>query len=77
MPYMCNIQMPKGKPKEVIEKTMVEISEIMIRNFGDKTRQVRVILDELHRNRDIEGGVMTAEMPEFEEKKPMEKALEE
>ena len=38
MPYMCNIQMPKGKPKEVIEKTMVEISEIMIRNFDAKPR---------------------------------------
>ena len=45
MPYMCNIQMPKGKPKEVIEKTMVEISEIMIRNFDAKPRQVRVIVD--------------------------------
>ena len=41
---MCNIQMPKGKPKEVIEKTMVEISEIMIRNFDAKPRQVRVCL---------------------------------
>ena len=77
MPYMCNIQMPKGKPKEVIEKTMVEISESMIRNFDAKPRQVRVIVDELPRNRYIVGGVMTAEMPEFEEKKPMEKALEE
>ena len=77
MPYMCKIQMPIGKPKEVIEKTMVEISEIMIRNFDAKPRQVRVIVDELPRNRYIVGGVMTAEMPEFEEKKPMEKALEE
>ena len=67
MPYMCNIQMPKGKPKEVIEKTMVEISEIMIRNFDAKPRQVRVIVDELPRNRYIVGGVMTTEMPEFEE----------
>ena len=56
---------------------MVEISEIMIRNFDAKPRQVRVIVDELPRNRYIVGGVMTAEMPEFEEKKPMEKALEE
>lgn len=67
MPYMCNIQMPKGKPKAVIEKTMVEISEIMIRNFDAKPRQVRVIVDELPRNRYIVGGVMTTEMPEFEE----------
>ena len=62
MPYMCNIQMPKGKPKEVIEN-----SEIMIRNFDAKPRQVRVIVDELPRNRYIVGGVMTTEMPEFEE----------
>lgn len=77
MPYMCNIQMPKGKPKEVIEKTMVEISEIMIRNFDAKPRQVRVIVDELPRNRYIVGGVMTNEMPEFELDKPMEKTPEE
>ncbi len=67
MPYMCNIQMPKGKSKEVIEKTMVEISEIMIRNFNAKPRQVRVIVDELPRNRYIVGGVMTNEMQEFDE----------
>lgn len=67
MPYMCNIQMPKGKPKEVIEKTMVEISEIMIRNFNAKPRQVRVIVDELPRGRYIVGGVMASEMQEFDE----------
>lgn len=66
MPYMCSIQMPKGKPKEVIEKTMIEISEVMIRNFDAKPRQVRVIVDELPRNRYIVGGVMTTEMPEFD-----------
>lgn len=66
MPYMCNIQMPKGKPKEVIERTMIEISEVMIRNFDAKPRQVRVIVDELPRNRYIVGGVMTDEMPEFD-----------
>lgn len=66
MPYMCNIQMPKGKPREVIEKTMVEISEIMIRNFEAKPRQVRVIVDELPRDRYIIGGVMANEMPEFD-----------
>ena len=77
MPYMCNIQMPKGKPKEVIEKTMVEIYEIMIRNFDAKPRQVRVIVDVLPRNRYIVGGVMTNEMPEFELDKPMEKTPEE
>lgn len=73
MPYMCNIQMPKGKPKEVIEKTMVEISEIMIRNFDAKPRQVRVIVDELPRSRYIVGGVMTTEMPEFEGENPTQK----
>lgn len=67
MPYMCNIQMPKGKSKEAIEKTMIEISEIMIRNFDAKPRQVRVIVDELPRNRYIIGGVMADEMPEFDE----------
>ena len=66
MPYMCSIQMPKGKPKEVIEKTMIEISEVMIRNFDAKPRQVRVIVDELPRNRYIGGGVMPTEMPEFD-----------
>lgn len=65
MPYMCNIQMPKGKSREAIEKTMVEISEVIIRNFDAGPRQVRVIVDELPRNRYIVGGVMTAEMPEF------------
>ena len=54
MPYMCNIQMPMGKPKELIEKTMVEVSEVLIRNF-----------DELPQNRYIIGGVMASEMPEF------------
>lgn len=67
MPYMCNIQMPKGKSKEVIERTMIEISEIMIRNFETQPRQVRVIVDELPRNRYIIGGVMADEMPEFDE----------
>ena len=66
MPYMCNIQMPKGKSKEAIEKTMVEISEILIRNFDAKPKQVRVIVDELPRNRYIIGGVMADEMPEFD-----------
>ena len=66
MPYMCNIQMPKGKSKEVIEKTMIEISEIMIRNFETQPRQVRVIVDELPQNRYIIGGVMASEMPEFD-----------
>lgn len=66
MPYMCNIQMPKGKPRAAIEKTMVEISEILIRNFDAKPRQVRVIVDELPRNRYIVGGVMTSEMPDFD-----------
>lgn len=69
MPYMCNIQMPKGKPKEAIEKTMVEISEIMIRNFEAQPRQVRVIVDELPTNRYIIGGVMADEMPELDEVK--------
>lgn len=70
MPYMCNIQMPKGKPKEVVEKTMIEISQIMIKNFNAKPRQVRVVVDELPRNRYIAGGVMTSDMPEFDEADP-------
>ena len=37
--------MPKGKPKEVVEKTMIEISQIMIKNFNHKPRQVRVVVD--------------------------------
>ena len=69
MPYMCNIQMPKGKSKEAIEKTMIEISEIMIKNFETKPSQVRVIVDELPRNRYIVGGVMTTQMPEFDDAK--------
>ena len=46
MPYMCTIQMPMGKPKELIEKTMVDVSEVLIRNFEGKPKQVRVIVDE-------------------------------
>ena len=65
MPYMCTIQMPMGKPKELIEKTMVDVSEVLIRNFETKPKQVRVIVDELHQNRYIIGGVMADEMPEF------------
>lgn len=65
MPYMCTIQMPMGKPKELIEKTMVDVSEILIRNFETKPKQVRVIVDELPQNRYIIGGVMADEMPEF------------
>ena len=65
MPYMCTIQMPMGKPKELIEKTMVDVSEVLIRNFETKPKQVRVIVDELPQNRYIIGGVMASEMPEF------------
>ena len=57
--------MPMGKPKELIEKTMVDVSEVLIRNFETKPKQVRVIVDELPQNRYIIGGVMADEMPEF------------
>ena len=66
--------MPMGKPKELIEKTMVEVSEVLIRNFETKPKQVRVIVDELPQNRYIIGGVMASEMPEFC-KCPSEKGL--
>ena len=57
--------MPMGKPKELIEKTMVDVSEVLIRNFETKPKQVRVIVDELPQNRYIIGGGMADEMPEF------------
>ena len=62
---MCTTQTPMGKPKELIEKTMVDVSEVLIRNFETKPKQVRVIVDELPQNRYIIGGVMADEMPEF------------
>ena len=67
MPYMCNIQIPKGKSPEVIKKVMVDVSEVLMRDFEAKPKQVRVIVDELPQTRYIIGGVMATEMEEFDE----------
>ena len=66
MPVMCTVQLPKGKKKEQIDKTLVEISDILMRNFEMQPNQVRVAVCELPRNRYIAGERMGYEMPEFD-----------
>lgn len=65
MPVMCVVQMPKGKPAELIDQTMVEISRLLMKNFDLKPNQCRVSIEELPRCRFIGGGIMDYEMPEF------------
>lgn len=67
MPIMCTVQLPEGKKPEQIQKTLVDISNVLMENFDAQPTQVRVTIDELPRNRYIAGGVMAYEMPEFNE----------
>ena len=67
MPVMCTVQLPKGKKQEKIEKTLVDISNILMENFDMQAKQVRVTIDELPKGRYSAGGVMAYEMPEFNE----------
>ena len=67
MPIMCTVQMPKGKDPEKIKKSLVDISNILMKNFDAQPTQVRVTIEELPRGRYIAGGVMDDEMPDFKE----------
>ncbi|HJB07022.1 MAG TPA: tautomerase family protein [Candidatus Enterocloster faecavium] len=67
MPVMCTVRLPKGKKQETIEKTLVDISNVLMENFDMQPNQVRVTIDELPKNRYSAGGVMAYEMPEFNE----------
>ena len=67
MPVMCTVRLPNGKKQETIEKTLVDISNVLMENFDMQPNQVRVTIDELPKNRYSAGGVMAYEMPEFNE----------
>ncbi|MEQ2455508.1 tautomerase family protein [Flavonifractor hominis] len=65
MPIMCTVQLPKGKKSEQIEQALVDLSNVLMRDFEAQPNQVRVTIDELPRNRYMAGGVMAYDMPEF------------
>lgn len=67
MPVMCTVQLPKGKKKAQIDKTLVEISNILMNNFDMQPSQVRVSICELPKNRFMAGDVLGFDMPEFNE----------
>lgn len=65
MPIMCTVQLPEGKKSEQIEQALVDLSNVLMRDFEAQPHQVRVTIDELPRNRYMAGGVMAYDMPEF------------
>lgn len=65
MPIMCVVQLPFGKKPEQIEKTLQDISDVLMENFEAQPNQVRVTIDELPRKRYMAGGVLAEDMPEF------------
>ena len=67
MPVTCTVRLKKKKKQETIEKTLVDISNVLMENFDMQPNQVRVTIDELPKNRYSAGGVMAYEMPEFNE----------
>jgi phenylpyruvate tautomerase PptA (4-oxalocrotonate tautomerase family) len=67
MPIMCTIQLPEGKRQESIQKTLVDVSKILMENFDAAPNQVRVTIDELPKKRFMAGGVMACDMPDFNE----------
>ena len=69
MPIMCSIRIPKGKSQEKIEKTLIDVSNILMKNFDASPNQVRVSIDELPRNRYMAGGVLAENMPDFQNEK--------
>lgn len=68
MPIMCTVQLPRGKKSEQIERALVDLSNVLMRDFEAQPNQVRVTIDELPRNRYMAGGVMACDMPEFNPK---------
>ena len=65
MPIMCTVHLPAGKAPELIEATLKDISEVLMRNFEAQPTQVRVTIDELPRLRYMAGGVLARDMPDF------------
>lgn len=70
MPILCTIQLPVGKEKAQIDKTLVDVSNILMDNFSMRPDQVRVSICELPKNRFMAGGVIGCDMPEFSEECP-------
>lgn len=68
MPIMCSVQLPEGKDPEQIEKALADIASVLMKDFSAEPNQVRVMIDELPRNRYIAGGVMAFDMPDFNHK---------
>ena len=62
---MCSVQLPEGKTQEQIEKALVDVASVLMKDFSAEASQVRVMIDELPRNRYIAGGVMAYDMPDF------------
>ena len=67
MPVMCTVQLPKGKKREVIDKTLADLANVLMNNLNMQPNQVRVSICELPRNRFMAGGILAADMPEFDE----------
>jgi len=68
MPIMCVVQMPTGKAPEQINAALVDVSNVLMKDFGAQPNQVRVTIEELPKGRYIAGGVMDYEMPDFDGK---------
>ena len=69
MPIMCQINLPKGKKQDKIEKTLVDVAKVLMENFEAQPNKVRVTIDELPKTRYMAGGVMAEDMPDFQEDK--------
>ena len=51
----------------VIDKTLADLANVLMNNFNMQPNQVRVSICELPRNRFMAGGILAADMPEFDE----------
>jgi phenylpyruvate tautomerase PptA (4-oxalocrotonate tautomerase family) len=67
MPIMCQINLPKGKKQDKIEKTLGDVAKVLMENFEAQPNQVRVTIDELPKVRYMAGGVLAKDMPDFQE----------
>lgn len=65
MPVFCTVEVPEGKNPETIKSVLVNVSNVLMKEFDAQPNQVRVTVNELPKNRYIVGGVMAYDIDSF------------
>ncbi len=66
MPVFCTVEVPEGKKPEAIKAVLVNVSDVLMKEFDVQPNEVRVTVNEIPKSRYIVGGVMAYDIESFQ-----------